>query len=354
MALRLKQRMAERGISLQDAARGTGLSRGLLSGILNQGVSMTARSREKLSAWVSSLDGEGWGGWDQVDGRSETMLRQEVLLHFGLVRDPFVDEIRDPAEDYYVTGETRWVEERIEQIVDGNGFGALVGPTGAGKSLLLERIIARKRNIAIAKPRMCDTESLHAGAIYDSIIYDFTEGSPKQSREARARQMVRALVAKRQAMERALLVVEEAHRLHVTTLRALKSFYDERLEGRRLLSILLIGQEGLRDKVGRADMLEVSRRCQVVSLNGLQRIVKGKLHPPTSAMMGGYLATKLRRCGPGQSDVPIGRLFDEEALGALSVRADVPLHANVLAMAALTRAWETGSRIVTREVVNEC
>jgi len=355
--LRLKGILEKHGEGQNKDARKIGICESLLSGIVNQTTPISARSHKLISAYLESIgvDGEA-ADWHLSEDKGVRMLQQDVLLKFRLGSDPFVNEIRDPDGDCYVTSETRWVEQRLHQIIDGKGFAALVGPTGAGKSTLMDRITATKNNLAVAKPRMCDTEALHAGAIYDALIYDFTKETPKRSREARARQMIRALEAKQEAGEHALLMVEEAHRLHGSTPRALKSFYDEKLQGRRLLSIVLVGQEPLAHKIGA--MLEVKRRCQVLTLHGLNRIVEGKMLPPTATTIKAYLRKKFEHAGAGGAAVDVAEVFDEGAFEAIAKRVNVPLHLNCLASAAMTVAWEQTAKgkpaIVTAEIVNVC
>ena len=64
-------------------------------------------------------------------------LTQATRRYFGLVRDPFNDEIRS-AEDVYMTPDVRYVREAMFQTACHGGFVAVVGESGAGKSTLRE------------------------------------------------------------------------------------------------------------------------------------------------------------------------------------------------------------------------
>lgn len=341
MALRLARILRDRGISLGGLETKSGLSKTLLSRIINQQVPISGRSRARITAFLDSLgDGDGKADWFLAEGRGVVVLQQDVLMHWKLNRDPFINEITDPVEDCFLTSEARWVERNVKDAIRAKGFFAIVGITGSGKSTLMDRIVcqgAKAGRLAVAQPRMCDTEALHAGAIYDTVIYDLAREKPPQSREARARKMVDTLIAKRDVAD-AVLIVEEAHRLHHSTLRALKSFYDEKLHGQRLLSICLLGQPPLRARLDGADMLEVGRRCQVYEL---KKFTKGDLK--------NYLGMKL-----GKHGLDVERVFAGDAIEAMAIRATSPLEANVLAAAAMTVAWEQGGKTVTKDIVNEC
>lgn len=338
VALRLKRLLDERGVHLEEAARATGLSRSLIHGVMWQHVPMSARFRQKMGEYVAGFGGDG--EWWMSEGRTEIMLQQDALRHWGLNRDPFVNEIRDPIEDCFLTQEAKWVERNVMDAIKAKAFFAIVGATGCGKTTLMDRIVARgarSGRMAVAQPRLCDTESLHAGAIYDAVIWDLGQMKPPLSREARARKMLEVLIAKRDVAD-AVLIVEEAHRLHHTTLRALKSFYDEKLNGQRLLSICLVGQPPLKARMDGADMLEVRNRCQVWELKKF-----------TKVDLRSYLAVKLGKVG-----LELEKAFEADAVDAMSVRALSPLEANVLTSAAMTVAWEQGVKRVSKEIVNEC
>ncbi len=351
--LKLAAVLRDFGVSYANAASATGLSKSTIAGIVSQSMPVSVRSRRRIDAYLASLDsGEATPDWDQPEERKGVaMLNQEVLIHFGFSRHPFVNEILDPDGQCFLTEEARWVERNLEEAIDISGFCALVGDTGSGKTTLIDRILARKKGLAVAKPRDCDSKSLKASQIYDSIVFDFEKESPRRTREARARQVENSLIAKKHAGEQALLLIEEAHHLHVSTLRAVKAFYEIKLAGRRLLAIVLIGQETLKTKLDRADMLEVGRRCQVFQLKGFDYYKKPS---DKKRAVRRYLEFKL-----GAAGVKIEQVFADDAMDVLATRCAVPLHLNVLASAGMTEAWaQTANgakkKLVDREILNAC
>ncbi|MEX3556147.1 MAG: AAA family ATPase [Burkholderia gladioli] len=140
---------------------------------------------------------------------------------------------------------------------------------------------------------------------------------------------------------RHLLVIEEAHRLPIPTLKHLKNFYELKAGSRQLLSILLLGQPELARRLSPFDMeiREVWQRCEMVKLEAL-----GQQLPD-------YL--KFRLGAPAQ-------VFREDALAALAARLTdtqsqrsylYPLAVDNWSAAALNVAARVGARQISAETV---
>lgn len=107
---------------------------------------------------------------------------------------------------------------------------------------------------------------LRAPHIAEAIISTVSPGTGvPSSPEMRARKLHKVLVESSRAGFRHCLVIEEAHDLHMHTLKALKRFWELKDGMRRLLSIILIGQTELQDKLSstQSDVREVvpTLRC---------------------------------------------------------------------------------------------
>lgn len=339
--IQLKRFLQRHNISYRPIADATGLSPSLIADVCNENVPVSQRFRSVVSRYLlvqfPTMDP------DMVHRlflpeTSTTMLSQDCLVHFKFKRDPFINEITDPVADPYLNLEARRVEQNLLHAIRSKAFCALIGRTGSGKSTIMDRVIAqasRSGRIQFAMPRICETENLHAGAIYDSVIYDFGCPHPPRCREARARKMFEVLCAKKSTD--CVLIVEEAHRLHHSTLHALKSFYDTKLAGQRLLCIILVGQPPLKNKIQGADMEEVARRCHIYELKQWsERDVQNYLH------------CKLSRVGRSLSDV-----FADGSIQALAKRCTTPLETNCLAAAAMNLCFDLGQKTISREIVNE-
>ena len=81
-----------------------------------------------------------------------------------------------------------------------------------------------------------------------------------------------------------LLIIEEAHRLPMPTLKHLKGFFELECGFKKLPGIVLIGQPELRQKLSERnhEVREVVQRCEVVELapldNQLEEYLKFKFH----------------------------------------------------------------------------
>lgn len=69
-------------------------------------------------------------------------LSPEARKHFGLPRNPFVDDVQSP-DDVYQTPSVRYVRAALTDCAQHHGFLAVVGESGAGKSTLAEDLEER-------------------------------------------------------------------------------------------------------------------------------------------------------------------------------------------------------------------
>ena len=290
-------------------------------------------------------------------------LTQAARQAFGLVRDPFNDEIHS-ADDVFATPDIRYVREAMYQTAAHGGFVAVVGESGAGKSTLREdladRIQREGRPIMMIEPYVLAMEdndikgkTLKAVHIAEAVLEAVAPGeSPKRSPEARFRQIHRALQESAKAGNKHVLVIEEAHGMPLPTLKHLKRFFELKQGFERLLGIALIGQTELAQKLSENNpaVREVVQRCEVVTL---QPLTDGKLE--------GYLKHKFARAG-----ADIAAVLDDSAIDAISERLNqrqrtqrgvvetsllYPLAVNNLVSAAINQAAELGFDKVDGDMV---
>ena len=190
---------------------------------------------------------------------------------------------------------------------------------------------------------------LRAQHIAEAIIDTVNRGARcAGSPEMRGRMLHQMLIASSRGGSRHVLVIEEAHDLHVQTIKSLKRFWELKDGMRRLLSIILIGQTELRGKFSntQAAVREVVQRCDVIDL------------PPIKDPEA-YLAFRFKVAGANISNV-----FEPEALALLREQLVVasslnsngeylgyPLAIANLARAAMSKAYEIGESIVTSDVM---
>ncbi len=237
------------------------------------------------------------------------MLSRQAIDHFGLTGHPFQDDVQGP-DDVFLSTEQRYIRETLWYGARNAGFIAVVGESGSGKTTLrrdlIERITREDEAITVIQPQTVDKTCLSAGHICDAIIHDMSSETPKQSLEAKARQVRRILVDSSRAGNRHVLIIEEAHDLRVQTLKYLKRFAELEDGFRKLLGIILVGQPelGLKlDERRNFEAREVIRRCEVATLE------------PLNGNLRDYLALKFRRVG-----CDIDRVLATDAFDAIRDR----------------------------------
>lgn len=287
------------------------------------------------------------------------MLSEAARRHFGLLRHPFLDDIHS-AQDVYLSHDARYVREAMYYAAKHHGFLAVVGESGAGKSVLRRDLIERLRRsderIAVVQPQTTDKRQLSAHHICQAILADISVERPKSSLEAVARQVQRALSESAAAGNGHVLLIEEAHDLNISTLKYLKRFWEIEDGFKKLIGIVLIGQTELGqmlDERRNPQAREVIRRCEIATLR------------PLGDEVSAYIEHKLRRvmAGPARG---IDSIFDTGALDAvrqrlLLVRQGIrtpedhsyPLNVHNLVVRALNNAVDLGYARVTPELVRE-
>ena len=289
----------------------------------------------------------------QIDNTWEVeMIAQEALKHFKVFRNPFIDDVQKDT-DIYMSDEHRYIEAAMLDASRHGGFLAVIGEVGSGKSVMRRKVIEqlkRDGDTLVIYPQTIDKARLTAAGICDAIIKDISSEKCCIKLEAKSRQVRRLLMDRAKSGYRAVLIIEEAHDLNVSTLKYLKRFYELEDGYRKLLGIILIGQTELKHMFNEStnvDMREVIRRVQVAEIKGLN----GHLRE--------YLVVKFKRVGKNVDDI-----FSSDAYDALSQRLTstsrdgkqklshaYPLLVNNYVARAMNMAFEMGEPLITADVV---
>lgn len=298
------------------------------------------------------------------------LLRNETLTpaarkHFKLPRSPFTDDIQS-RDDVFASQHGRYVRAAMLDAATNHGFVAIIGQSGSGKSTLREeleeRIREERRPVVLIKPYIHGVEPseargkpLRSGHIAEAIVDALAPGvSLKSSPQARYKQVHELLKASRSAGYTHMLVIEEAHRLPIPTLKHLKNFMELKDGLRRLLGVCLIGQNELFNLLSERnpEIREIVQRCEQIAMEPLDNDVEAYLH------------LKFERLGVQLTDV-----FDTNAMDAIRARliqtahghrtTEVvsicyPLVVNNLVCRALNAATLVGFPKVDAQVIAEC
>lgn len=288
------------------------------------------------------------------------MLSSQAKRHFNLFRDPFIDDVQGP-DDLFMSADQRYVREAMYQAARAGGwFIAVVGESGSGKTTLrretIDRIGREDLPVVVIQPKSFDKTALKAAHICHAILADVKPNEhPKRSLEALARQVEKALTESGRSGQTHVLMIEEAHDLSIQTLKYLKRFWEMEDGFKKLLSIVLIGQPELKEKLNERQYFEareVIRRCEVVELL------------PLDNQLADYLVLKFKRQGRAVTEV-----LEESAFDALRARLTLvgrgpqrnqtvsmtyPLVVNNLVVRAMNEAARLGAPRVTADIVKGC
>ncbi len=282
------------------------------------------------------------------------MLTEQARKHFKLFRDPFpANGGIEKDTDIFMSDDHRYIEAAMLDAAKYSGLLAIVGQVGCGKSTIRKRVfeqIRREGGILTVFPQILDKAKIHSGTLCDAIILDISDQSPRIKPEQKARQVKELLKARSRNGDRCCLVIEEGHKLTVPAFITLKQLWELEDGYSKLLSIIIIGQTELGDKLDERhhpEMREFIRRCQIARINGLNGDLKN------------YLALKFKRIGAS-----LENYFDDDAIAALSQRLTIkdelgkpvshayPLTVNLWAVRSMNLACEMGEGHVTADVVN--
>jgi len=296
------------------------------------------------------------------------LLRNEALTpaarqHFNLRRNPFVDDIQTRA-DVFASAHGRYVRAALWDCAQHHGFIALIGESGSGKTTLREdleeRIREERKSVVLIKPYArargrASSNPMQPTHIEAAMFRALGASVPRKANpDDRSAQLNELLKSSRAAGYTHLLLIEEAHRMPVDTLKQLKNFMEMKDGMRRLLGVALIGQPELRHLLDERnpEVREIVQRCEQIEMEPLDNDLEG------------YLTHKLERSGVKLPDV-----LEVDALDAIRTRlismprggraSDAislcyPLVVNNLVCRALNAAAAVGYPKVDAQVIAGC
>ena len=376
----LKRLITEQGLSQRDLAQAVNISPAAINAIVNKGRWPKSMNRRELKKAIEeelrkagARESEIAAVWKRTPKTASPAEKEDAMLlgkqglfpetkrHFKLVANPF-DDITG-HDDVFLSKDIRYVREAMYHLARHGGFMAVVGESGSGKSTLrrdlIDRIVREHQNVHIMEPYVLGMEdndkigkTLKALHIAEAIMATVAPSEPiKSSPEARFRQLHNVLRDSSRAGQAHCLIIEEAHGLPIPTIKHLKRFLELEDGFKKLMSIILLGQPELRQKLSEANpqVREVVQRCEVVELR------------PMNGSLPDYIKFKFSRVGADSSDI-----ISDEAVEALrskltgpasrsgagdSVSLVYPLAVGNLVTAAMNLAAEIGAPIVTPDVI---
>jgi general secretion pathway protein A len=167
----------------------------------------------------------------------------QYLDCFGFVRAPFR---LSPDPEFFFPSEGHYSARSVLDytIQGGEGFMALIGEAGTGKTLLLRMLLKNLGEEKIAALILCP--SLSPAGLMQLLLSEIGVSAPKSAEAAQLYTLFeQKLLELAHAGHELLIVVDEAQNLPIETMEQLRMLSNIELSSRKLLQILLVGQPAL-------------------------------------------------------------------------------------------------------------
>ena len=253
--------------------------------------------------------------------------------HFNLRALPF-ENVPDPAF-FFDRGDYHRVLQRMTDSVEaGRGLMAVAGPIGSGKTTLSQKLMAdipsSTKLIWMAEPPETAME------LFLFLCQELGVEEKSETRVFLIRNIREALLKKRAAGGRCLMIVDESHLMSDGVIEGIRLLNNLEEGADKLLQIILLGQQELSDRLSQPDLEAFRQRIsalEIISKMNPERLREYILH--RIAVAGGSPA-----------------IFSDHALEAITISTGgVPRVTNSLCDRSLRLAYEEGIATVdTREV----
>jgi len=255
---------------------------------------------------------------------------------FGLQTGPF-NMTPDPAF-LYVTPQYREALVGLAYAVLGRkGFVVLTGEAGTGKTTLLVKVlksvpVSQLQFSVIVNPTLTPSEFL------EMVLLDFGVKDIPASKAQRLWKLQNLLFSGRDEGKVSALIVDEAHKLSLEVLEEIRLLGNFEETQRKLLQIVLVGQDELDEILNREDLRQLKQRIAL----------RMCLHPLNPVEVGQYVQHRWTIAGGDQAP------FSLDALrGVASASRGIPRIINSVCENALLSAFAEGSATVETRHVDE-
>jgi general secretion pathway protein A len=256
---------------------------------------------------------------------------------FKLTDTPF--RLTPDAAALYMTVQHREaLSGLVHSVCNHSGLTVLIGEAGTGKTTLIQALKTwlEKLNFVIG---VCTNPILTRQELYDLLLMQLGVNC---SSDYKSRQLValqETLERYRSENRRAVLIVDEAHRLSPELLEEIRLLLNFETPREKLLEIIIAGQPELMDLLRRPDLRQLKQRVSCFC----------HLHPLTLPEVREYIQHRLTRAG--RSDAT---LFPPDTIDLIHQCTNgIPRLVNNLCDGALRTAFALESQRVTCSIVSE-
>ena len=222
------------------------------------------------------------------------------LEFFHLKEFPF-SLTPDPKFLYFGTGCQNACEHLLYGITNRKGFIALTGECGCGKSTILRAVIGQLGDDT--KTALILNPVLNGPQLLRAIVEDFGIPVTKTDRFSLMQSLNDFLLEQAANDVNAVLFIDEAQDLPVKTLEEVRLLSNLETADRKLLQIVLAGQQELNDRLNNPALRQLRQRITV----------RYHIAPMGAEDVGPYIAHRLRTAG-----APAELQFTDEAVAKIT------------------------------------
>lgn len=260
-------------------------------------------------------------------------MLSDVMNYFGLKRTlEYVG--------FFETEEQAHLFKELKPQIRQGRLIAIAGVVGCGKTTTLQRLqleLASEKDIIISKSLAVDKDKVTLGTLMAALFCDLAtekDAKPPTQPEQRERKLL-ALIQK--CRKPVVLLVDEAHDLHNSTLIKIKRLIElVRLQG-GTLSILLVGHPKLKNDLRRPSLEEIGARTTVFSLEGIR------------GHQAEFIKWLLSECI--QDNYLVSDLVTDEAIAFLAERLTTPLQIEHYLKLAFESGYKVGTKPITTGII---
>lgn len=257
------------------------------------------------------------------------------LDYFGLRENPF--ELTADARYLYFGEEHREAVSAIYLgIVEGRGIGALVAPSGMGKTILLRYLAARLKSRAV--PAFLSHPFRGRADLIRSVLERLGLDASDDGEFAQMARLRNYLDSQLRRNRKVVLLFDEAQALSLDSLEQIRLLSNLRTSHTNLLDIVVAGQPSLATMLQLPDFEALRQRIGVLA----------RIYPFGEKEVGRYIGRRLEVAG-GAKDV-----FTRGAVKAIArISEGVPRNINNLCHGAMALGWADNVRVIGVQLVRE-
>jgi len=253
---------------------------------------------------------------------------------YGLREKPFALS-PDPRFLFLAESHREALAHLLYGIEQGEGFIAITGEVGTGKTTLCRTLLGRLG--ADTEVAFLFNPKLSALELLQSIHVELGLPGTATSWRVLVEELNRFLVARKEEGKRVLLIIDEAQNLEADTLEQIRLLSNLETETSKLIQIVLLGQPELDEKLDAPELRQLRQRITV-------RWRLGALDAPETAE---YVRHRLRIAAGGVRD-----FVSDTALRELRrVSGGIPRLVNVLCDRSLLAGYGAGARAIGPDLI---